>query len=81
MNIGAYQRYLQQYVQEAVDHSDGTQAGILEYLETIKVSGWLVRNKTEKQRARQDAIKAFQEHRHWPIEIVFSHLGVTIKKA
>jgi hypothetical protein len=81
MNIGAYQRYLQQYVQEAVDQSDGTPSGILEYLGTIKITGWFVRDKTEKQRAVQDAIKAFQEHRHWPIDIIYSHLGVTIKKS
>jgi hypothetical protein len=80
MNIGAYRRYLEQYVQEAVDHSDGTPAGILEYLGTIKITGWVVRDKEEKQRALQAAIKAFQEHRHWPIDIIFSHLGVTIKK-
>jgi hypothetical protein len=40
----------------------------------------LVRDKEEKQRALQEAIKAFQGHRHWPLDIIFSHLGVEIKK-
>ena len=80
MDIGAYRLFLEQFVQEAVDQSDGTHTGILEHLHTIKISGPFVRNKVEKQTALKEAIKAFEEHRHWPLEIVFSHLGVKIKK-
>ncbi len=80
MDIGIYRQLLEQYVREAVQNSDGTRAGILEYLSSIKVSGPLVRNKVERQTALKEAIKAFEEHRHWPLEIIFSHLGVEIKK-
>jgi len=43
---------------------------------SIKVSGILIRNKKEKKRAQEDAIKAFQDHRHWPLEIINTHLGL-----
>ncbi len=80
MNIGVYRQLLDQYVREALDNSDGTHAGITEYLNSIKVSGQFVRNKTEKQTALREAINAFEQHRHWPLEIVLSHLGVDVKK-
>jgi hypothetical protein len=71
-----YQQYLQQYVNEAIQNSDGTNYGIASYLDSIQVKGLLVRHKEEKKRALLDAGKAFNEHRHWPLEIVLSHLGV-----
>ena len=80
MDIGVYRQCLEQYVREAVQNSDGTHAGISEYLNSIKVSGVFVRHKVEKQTALREAILAFEQHRHWPLEIVFSHLGVDIKK-
>jgi hypothetical protein len=40
------------------------------------VGGLLVLHKEEKQRALADARHAFDEHRHWPLEIILSHLGV-----
>jgi hypothetical protein len=42
----------------------------------MKVSGFLVRNRAEKQKALEDARNAFDSHRHWPVEIVLSHLGI-----
>jgi hypothetical protein len=80
MDIGVYRQLLDQYVREALENSDGTHAGIVEYLNSIKISGPFVRNKTEKQTALREAINAFAQHRHWPLEIVFSHLGVDVKK-
>jgi hypothetical protein len=80
MNIGLYRRLLQEYVQEAYENSDGSPAGMADYLRSINVSGRFVRNRVEKQAARQEALKAFEEHRHWPLEIIFSHLGVEIKR-
>lgn len=80
MDIGIYRQCLEQYVREALQNSDGTHAGITEYLNSIKVSGLFVRNKVEKRTALREAINAFEQHRHWPLEIVISHLGVDIKK-
>jgi hypothetical protein len=80
MDIGLYRRLLQEYVQEAYENSDGSPAGMADYLRSIIVSGRFVRNRVEKQAARQEALKAFEEHRHWPLEIIFSHLGVEIKR-
>ena len=76
MDIGLYRKYLQQYVQEAYENSDGTRSGISEYLSTIKVSGLLTRHKEEKKRALNDARNAFNDHRHWPLDIIVSHLGL-----
>jgi len=76
MDIGVYREYLEKYVLEALQNSDGSVAGISNYLWNIKVSGILVRNRTEKQKALEDARHAFDSHRHWPVEIVLSHLGV-----
>lgn len=72
-----YQYYLQQYIDQAFQHSDGTPAGIRDYLESIQVKGFFVRDRDEKLRARFDLIQAFSEHRHWPLDIILTHLGVS----
>ena len=79
MDIGLYRRYLNEYIREALLNSDGTNAGMSGYLWEKQVGGWLVTHKTERQRALADARRAFDEHRHWPVEIVLSHLGVDLK--
>ena len=79
LNIGIYRQCLQEIVQEAITHSDGSNAGISEYLWSVKISGWFTRNKTEKRKALEEARKAFDEHRHWPLDIVISHLGLDLK--
>jgi hypothetical protein len=76
MDLGVYKQTLEKYVLEAMQNSDGSAAGIANYLWNIKISGLLVRNRTEKQRALDDARQAFDEHRHWPVEIILSHLGI-----
>jgi hypothetical protein len=78
LNIGLYRRYLDEYVQEAIKNSDGSVKGIAEYLRSFQVKGWFTRNKAEKRRALSDAIKAFDEHRHWPLDIILSHLGISV---
>jgi len=78
MNIQLYHQYLQQYVTEAVQESDGSVRGIAEQLSMIQVKGLLVSHRVEKQRALADARQAFDEHRHWPLEIILKHLGVTL---
>ena len=79
MNVTLYRRYLQQFVDEALQNSDGTNSGIAGYLEGKKITGLLVQHREEKTRALADAQRAFDEHRHWPTEIVLSHLGVETK--
>ena len=79
MNIGAYRQALEKYVSEAVLNSDGTRTEISTYLWNIKLSR-LVLNRYEKQRALDDARRAFDEHRHWPVEVILSHLGVKPEK-
>ena len=74
-----YQQYLKQYIVEAVQHSDSSTRGIAEHLSTIQVKGRLVMHREEKQRALADARQAFDEHRHWPLEIVLRHLGVSLE--
>ncbi len=79
MNIKLYQQYLQQYLKEAIQNSDGTNSGIGNYLSDMKGPGRFSLHTTEKQRALQDARHAFGEHRHWPLEIILSQMGVDIK--
>lgn len=78
MDIGLYRRYLNEYVQEAIDQSNGSKDGILNYLRNLKGPGRLSRHKVEKNQALEDARRAFEEHRHWPLDITLSHLGVNV---
>ena len=78
MDIGLYRKYLNEYVEEAIQNSNGSISSISEYLSTIEVRGILTRHKTERRRALHDANKAFDEHRHWPLDIILSHLGVSV---
>jgi hypothetical protein len=80
MDIGLYRSYLEQYVRDALANTDGSRSQISEYLWSLKVSGLFVRNKDERKRALEDARRAFDEHKHWPVEIVLSHLGITAEK-
>jgi hypothetical protein len=74
-----YQQYLKQYIAEAIQQSDSSTRGIAEHLSTIQVKGLLVMHREEKQRALADARQAFDEHRHWPLEIVLRHLGISLE--
>lgn len=76
MDLRVYLHYLEQYVREALENSDGTNAGISGYLWDKRISGLLVRHRFEKQKTLSEARKAFGERRHWPVEIVLSHLGL-----
>ncbi len=76
MDHSLYLRYLREYVQRAQQASDGSVRGIAEELSVIRVGGLLTLHREEKQRALADARRAFDEHRHWPLEIILSHLGL-----
>lgn len=80
MDISRYRRYLHQFVDEAIKTSDGTTPGISEKLWVIKKPGRFSRHREEKTRAMADARYAFDEHRHWPLQIILSHLGVEIQE-
>jgi hypothetical protein len=79
MNRKLYQEYLQQFVTQAIQNSDGSNRGIYELLSEMQVKGLLVRHREEKRRALEDARRAFDEHRHWPLEIILSQLGIENK--
>ncbi len=75
MDHNLYQKYLQHYLSTAIKESDQTNTGIAERLGEFRVAGFLVRHREEKTRALRDARAAFDDHRHWPLEIVLSALG------
>ena len=76
MNHEIYRRYLQEYIQEAIDNSNGTNAEIASYLWEKNLGRFILSNKAEKQRALADARRAFDDHRHWPRKIILSHIGI-----
>ncbi|RPI84301.1 MAG: hypothetical protein EHM41_13745 [Chloroflexi bacterium] len=78
MNRILYEQYLKEYIREAIENSDGTNSGISQYLSGLRIPGRFTRNKEEKIRAIKDAQSAFEEHRHWPRDIVLSHLGLEL---
>jgi hypothetical protein len=78
MDNTIYHKYLNQYVNDAIKKSDGSVREIREELSNIQIIGRFTRNKAEKKRALMDAQVAFNEHRHWPLEIILSHLGIEI---
>ncbi len=76
MNIVTYQQCLEQLIKEAFANTDGSNQGISEYLWSKQKPGVLSRNRLEKQKALDEARRAFDEHRHWPVDIVITHLGL-----
>lgn len=77
MDIKRYREYLNEYVKDAIQQSDGSVHGVSERLHEIEIKGLFVSHRDEKRRALTDARRAFDDHRHWPLEIILSHLGVT----
>ncbi len=80
MKNDRYQHYLNVFVKEAIQNTDGSNRQIYEYLASKEIKGFFVQYKVEKKRALDDLKKAFDEHKHWPREIVLSHLGVELEK-
>ena len=76
INRMLYMQYMQEYVNLAIKESNGTPSGIYERLAEMQVKGLIVRHRQEKQRALRDARLGFDEHRHWPLDIILSHLGL-----
>lgn len=78
MDIGLYRHYLEEFVREAAENSDGTNRGMRDYLREKQIPRFFVRHSEEKRQALKDATQAFEEHSYWPVEIVLSHLGVKL---
>lgn len=78
INQAIYEKYMRQYILEAIENSDGSNRGIAEHLSTIHIRRFLVRDREEKRRALEDARRAFDEHRHWPREIILRQLGILL---
>lgn len=76
MDHTLYQRYLREYLSTAIRESDGSNRGIAERLGEFSISGLVVAHRAEKQRALADLRQAFDAHRHWPLDIVLSQLGL-----
>jgi hypothetical protein len=76
MDYTLYRRYLNDYVHQAMQASDGTPRDIYEHLAAMQAGGIFTAHKEERRRALADARRAFDEHRHWPLEIILSQLGV-----
>ncbi len=79
MELGLFRQYIEDYTKEAIENSDGTNAGIAEFLSTKKQAGRFSSHREEKNMALAEVRKAFDEHRHWPLAIVLSHLGIENK--
>ncbi len=70
-----FRRYLEEYVKEAIENSNGTNAGVSEYLWAKREPGKLTSNRDIRIKALHEARRAFDEYRHWPQLIILSHLG------
>jgi hypothetical protein len=79
MDLGLYRRYLEEFAIEAIKNSNGTNAGISEYLWSKKMAGRFSQHREEKNTALTELRKSFDDHRHWPLSIIISFLGIENK--
>jgi len=75
-----YRKYLNEFVLEALKYSDGTKSGILHYLNDKPEPGRFSLHRAEKIKALREARQAMNEHLHWPLDIILSHLGVDVRE-
>ena len=76
MDIRAYRKYMDELIREAYESSDGSYAQIVDFLRNKHIPRFFTSNRKEKERALKDALAAFEDHRHWPVDIILSQLGV-----
>jgi len=76
-----YRKYIEEYTKEAIQNSNGTNRGISEYLWAKKDAGRFSMSKDEKNKALRELRRAFDEYRHWPLEVILSHLGIEDKES
>jgi len=80
MDHKLYSQYMHIYLKEALVNGNSKPVEIARYLDEIPLPGRFARNKEERIRALQAVRQAFNEHRHWPLEIILSHLGIDLEK-
>lgn len=76
MNHSLYEKYRLQYLKEAIEASDKTTREIYRALTEIPPPGRFSFHKHEKLRAVNDLLGTFADRRHWPLDIILSHLGI-----
>ncbi|MCI0476284.1 MAG: hypothetical protein L0Y55_08555 [Anaerolineales bacterium] len=76
MDQKVYRQFLREFLRDASQKSDGSNAGMASYLMQQIQPGRLARHRDEKIRALNDLNRAFSEHRHWPVDMIFTYLGI-----
>jgi hypothetical protein len=76
MDYKLYNQYMHEYLKDALASGHNTPTEIARYLDEKSFPGRFARNKEERFRALREVRQAFNEHRHWPLEIILSHLGI-----
>jgi len=80
MDYKLFSKYMHEYLKEAMASGHNNPTEIASYLEEIPLPGRFARNKVERVRALREVRQAFNEHRHWPLDIILSHLGINPEK-
>jgi len=81
MGMDPFRKYLEEYVREAIQNSDGTTRSISEFLWAKKEPGRFASYRDERKKALKEARRAFDDYRHWPLSVILSHLGIENKDA
>jgi hypothetical protein len=76
MDYQRFNQFMQAYLKDALASGARTPAEIARYLDEIPWPGRLARHKLERVRALREVRQAFTEHKHWPLDIILSHLGI-----
>jgi hypothetical protein len=76
MDYKLYNQFILAYLKEALLNGRTKPVEIAAYLDVIPLPGRFARNKEERIRALRAVRQAFTEHRHWPLDIILSHLGI-----
>jgi hypothetical protein len=80
MDHKLYNQYMHEYLKAALENGHSKPVEIAQYLDVIPLPGRFTRNKEERVRALRAVRQAFNEHRHWPLDIILSHLGIDPEK-
>ncbi len=80
MDHKRYHQFLRDYLQEAIANTNRTTPAVMLYLTEIPAPGRFARNRAERVKAIATLREAFDEHRHWPLDIAISHLGFDPKE-
>ncbi len=78
MDHAKYEKFRRQYLQQALDATNRTPSEIYRALTEIPRPGRFAFDKEEKLRGLHDLQQAFEDRRHWPLDIILSHLGIEL---